>query len=393
MATLPEKATHRQTRTFNRQLVLRAVYDQAQISRAEIARRTGLTRTSVSALISALLEDGLVEEVGRGPSTGGKAPILIRVRPDARHAIGLDLGDTTFSGALVDLRGRVVASARMPVSGRNGIDAVAAVLDLISELLRRNGTSPLLGVGIGAPGVVDSRTGTVRWAVGLDWEQLPLDSLVRERLGVPVVVANDSQAAALAEITYGSVPWRSNLVVIRVARGVGAGIILDGKLHQGDGAGAGEIGHMTLVRAADPAAAQCHCGRSGCLETVASMGAMVAAAKRLAPRIADEDALVDAFHRGDDVARGVVERGAEALGDGIAALISVLNVGQILLIGPATRLGPAWLAAVRRQAERSALPLLARDATIDLGEARENDVVIGASAMLITRELGLSLVR
>src|SRR4029077_9081633 len=113
------KATHQQTRTFNQQLVLRALYDQSPLSRADLARLTGLTRTSVGDLVGALIDDGLIEEVGRGRSSGGKSPILLRVDPDGRHLIGLDLGEA-FSGAVVNLRGDILSSIRLPLDGRNG---------------------------------------------------------------------------------------------------------------------------------------------------------------------------------------------------------------------------------------------------------------------------------
>lgn len=394
MANLPEKATHRQTRAFNQQLVLRAIYDRAQVSRAELARLTGLTRTSVSALVAELIRDGLVEEIGRGPSTGGKAPIMLRLRPHGRHAIGLDLGASKFSGALVDLRGGVVKSAHVELDGRNGADAVEVVYGLIESLIRRNGSEPVLGVGIGAPGLVDSRSGVVRWAVNLDWSELPLGSMVSERFGMPVVVANDSQAAAVAESTYGSTPWPQSLVVVRVGRGIGAGIILGGQLYQGDGSGAGEIGHTIFGgRAPSDTAEACRCGRVGCLETIASMAAMVTAAGRRLPSITDEQALIDAFLAGQPEVCEVVLHAARMLGDGIAAMIASLNVNHVLIIGPATHLGPNYLQAVREQAQASALPILARQTHIELGETRGDDVVIGASAMLMTQELGLSLAR
>jgi predicted NBD/HSP70 family sugar kinase len=394
MARLPEKATHRQTRAFNQQLVLRAIYDRSEVSRADLARATGLTRTSVSQLVGQLLGEALIEEIGRGPSTGGKAPIMLRVRPNGRHTIGLDLGESVFSGAVVDLRGDVIRSAQLPLKSHDGIEAVNVVFDLIDSLVRTNGSSPLLGVGIGAPGVVDSRAGIVRWAPNLDWENLPLGSLVSDRFGVPVVVANDSQAAAVAESTFGAADWAQNLVVVRVGRGLGAGIILKGKLFQGDGWGAGEIGHSTYgPREAGAAAEVCRCGRAGCLETVASMRAMVEAASRRVAHVKDDETLVAAFRAGDEDVRDVVLTAGGALGDGLAGLIGALNVNHVLLIGPATQLGDDWLDAVRRRARASALPLLARDTQIELGEAREDDVVIGASALLMTHELGLSLAR
>jgi predicted NBD/HSP70 family sugar kinase len=394
MAHLPEKATHRQTRTFNQQLVLRAIYDRLEVSRAELARLTGLTRTSVSALVAELIRDGLVEEVGRGKSTGGKAPIMLRLRTHSRHAIGLDLGASMFSGALVDLRGGVVKSAQVELEGRDGAEAVEVVYGLIANLIKRNGAVAVLGVGIGAPGLVDSRSGVVRWAVNLDWSDLPLGSMVSERFGMPVVVANDTQAAAVAESTYGSIPWPQSLIVVRVGRGIGAGIILAGQLYQGDGSGAGEIGHTIFGPVSpDDRAEPCRCGRVGCLETLASMPAMVAAAQRRDPSITDEQSLIDAFRAGDERVRKVVIRAAERLGDGIAAMIASLNVINVLIIGPATHLGPDYLDAVRRQAQASALPLLAQETNIELGETRGDDVVIGASAMLMNQELGLSLAR
>ena len=133
----------------------------------------------------------------------------------------------------------------------------------------------LLGIGVGTPGIVDAATGTIRWAVNLDWQDLPLGDILRERYGVPVEVANDSRAAALRDRAVRprrQAPLRPNLIAIKVGRGIGAGIVLGGELFHGDGFGAGEIGHTVVV---DDGAA-CRCGRFGCLETVASSRAMLA---------------------------------------------------------------------------------------------------------------------
>ena len=215
---LPEKATHQQTRTFNQQLVLRALHDHSPLSRADLARLTGLTRTSVGDLVGTLIDDGLIEEVGRGRSSGGKSPILLRVAPDGRHLIGLDLGEAQFSGAVVNLRGEILRSIHLPLEGRDGDAAVELVFELV-DALRADDRSPLLGIGIGAPGIIDTSTGTVRWSVNLNWAELRLGPALEERYGVPVVVANDSHAAALAELTFFRRPRPNNLIVIRVGRG------------------------------------------------------------------------------------------------------------------------------------------------------------------------------
>ncbi len=244
-AVLPEKATHQQTRTFNQQLVLRALHDHSPLSRADLARLTGLTRTSVGDIVGTLIRDGLIEEVGRGQSSGGKSPILLRVAPDGRHLIGLDLGEAQFRAAVVNLRGEILHSLRLPLEARDGDATLELVLQLV-DALRAGDRSPLLGIGVGVPGIVDTSTGTVRWSVNLDWADVRLGPLLEERYGVPVVVANDSQAAALAELTFFRRPRPNNLIVIKVGRGVGAGVILNGQLFQGDGHGAGEFGHVSV---------------------------------------------------------------------------------------------------------------------------------------------------
>jgi N-acetylglucosamine repressor len=388
LTALPEKATHRQTRTFNQRLVLRALHDHSPLSRADLARMTGLTRTSVSDLVGGLIDDGLIEEVGRGRSSGGKSPILLRVAPDGRHLIGLDLGDEQFSGAVVNLRGDILRSIDLPLEGRNGEAAVDLVYQLV-DALRADDRCPLLGIGIGAPGVIDTGEGTVRWAVNLDWADLRLGPLLESRYGVPVVVANDSHVAALAELTFHRRPRPNNLIVIKIGRGVGAGIIVNGQLFQGDGYGAGEFGHVTLGHGGAP----CRCGQEGCLETRTSMRALVDAAQAVEPTITDETGLVAAFRGGVDTVRRIVLDAAQELGLAVGFLIGVLNVRNVLVVGPVAALGDDWLSEIQRSAGSSVLGLLARDTQIQFGNVHDDVVVLGASALLMEQQLGLGLAR
>ena len=385
---LPERATHQQTRTFNQQLVLRALYDHSPMSRADLARLTGLTRTSVGDLVGTLIDDELIEEVGRGQSSGGKSPILLRVAPDGRHLIGLDLGEAQFSGAVVNLRGEILRSIHLPFDGPNGDATVELVFQLV-DALHAGDLAPLLGIGIGAPGIIDTSTGTVRWSVNLNWAELRLGPLLEQRYGVPVVVANDSHAAALAELTFRRRPRPNNLIVIKVGRGVGAGIILNGQLFQGDGYGAGEFGHVSMGSAGAP----CRCGREGCLETMTSMRALVDAAAAVEPSITDESGLVAAFLADVTGIRRIVLDAARELGIAVGWLIGVLNVRNVLLVGPVAAFGDDWLAEVRRSARASVLPLLARDTQVEFGHVHDDVVVLGASALLMEHQLGLGLVR
>jgi predicted NBD/HSP70 family sugar kinase len=401
---LPTKATHQQTRAINEGLVLRTMYDLGPISRAEIARVTGLTRTTVSEVVGEFIHEGLVEEAGRGPSSGGKAPILVRVIPDARLVLALDLGEQAFAGALVDLRGNIRRRLEVPVDGRDGTAALRAVERLVDELVT-NAPGLVLGIGVGTPGLVDTTTGTIRWAVNLDWQDLPLGTLLTERTGLPAYVANDSRAAAMGEHLFDTGRRAPNLVAIKIGHGIGAGIVLGDELFQGDGFGAGEIGHTAVV----DDGAECRCGRFGCLETVASARAILAQAtaeaqahpdgalgRRLAQakaKAADgELTLADvraALDDGDEPTRRVVVAAGRWLGRAVAGVVGTLDVHHVVLLGSVTTLGRPWLDAVRDEATRRALGLLTRETTIEIGGAADDVVLLGASALLLSRELGL----
>lgn len=399
---VPTKATHQQTRDYNERLILRTLYVHGPISRAEIARRTNLTRTTVSNVVAELFGRGMVEETGRGPSSGGKAPILLELIGDARQVIGLDLGESVFTGALVNLRGMVRHSTQLPIQGRDGDEALELLYRLVDRLVAEpRGT--LLGIGVGTPGVIDARSGTIRWAVNLDWQDLPLGSLLAERYGLPVNLSNDSQAAALAEFAFGDGERVENLVAIKVGHGIGAGVLIGGELFRGDGFGAGEIGHIGIV---DDGVA-CRCGRFGCLETVASGRAIVARAVALAterpesglnrarsrPGGLNLDDVREAFRAGDTVATEVVLSAGRYLGQVVASVIGLLDVRRVVLHGSVTAFGEPWLGAVRDEAQRRALPLLSSGVHISITGITDNVSLLGASAMLMTSELGLSLAR
>jgi predicted NBD/HSP70 family sugar kinase len=378
----PAKATHAQTRAHNAALVLRAVYDLGPISRADIARLTGLTRTSVGELVSDLEDEGLAVDVGRGPSTGGKQPTLVALNAGARTIVTLDLGERTFTAALANLRGEIAARTSRDLDGRDGAQAVDVVHELIDEV-RAAATSPILGIGVGTPGIVDG-AGTIRWAVSLDWQDLPLARILQQRHELPTVVANDSRAAAFATYLFSGDVRPANLVVIKVGRGIGAGLILRDQLFGGDGEAAGEIGHVVI----DPDGDACHCGRYGCLETVASAPAILRHTG--APSL---EKLAEAAAAGDPDALGSVRTAGRALGGAIAQLVGALDVRNITLVGTVTSLGEPWLTAVRDEAARRSLAATGRETSIHDGGTGEDVTLLGACALLLTRELGLTVHR
>ncbi len=385
-----QKATRQYTKEHNRNLVLKTIIEHDSISRAEISRCTSLTRTTVSDIVGDLISEGLVSEIGMGESIGGKSPILLSLVEDSRYLIGLDLAHNQFRGAIVNLRGKIRELITLPVNSRNGDQALGLVYDILDRLIKA-AKVPLVGIGIGTPGLVNITEGVVVNAVNLDWKDLPLRHLMEERYHLPVSILNDSQAAAMGEYTFGPVhASESNLILINVRHGIGAGIIIQGKLFHGDGGGAGEIGHVVVV---PEGGLLCRCGNRGCLETVASAQALVkqAQARAAQPGLAMQpdapqdislDTLEAAFWRGDpDVRQAVVETGCY-LGMAISNLVGTLNIQDIVLTGDMTRFGKPWLEAVREMITTTTLRRLAQGTKIEIGRLGENSIILGASAML-----------
>lgn len=393
-----QKATRKQTRFYNSRLVLKTIYDHGQISRAEIARLTGLTRTTVSEVVAGLMHEGLIEEVGYGLSACGKPPILLSMRDDARHLIGVDLASGEFRGAVVNLRGEICHRVNLPLQDQDGDKALALVYQLIDELIAA-AESPLLGIGIGTPGLMDPVNGVVRRAVNLDWQDLPLRTLLRKRYGLPAYVANDCQVAAMAEYTFGSDKGVDNLVVVKVGHGIGAGIVLNGRLFHGDTFGAGEIGHIAVVENGS----RCRCGNRGCLETVAGEKAIIQRAQAIAQanpqsllhRLANDPneitipIICQAADAGDEAVQQMILDVGRYLGGAIANLVSVLSVRHILIAGGVTCFGQAWLNVVKTEMVKRSLAMVAGETEVKMSSMGQDIVILGASALVLAHELGL----
>lgn len=393
-----KKATRAQTKTHNNRLILKTIYNQGQISRAEIARLTSLTRTTVSDIVADLMQDGLVAEVGYGSSLGGKPPILLSVADDSRHLIGIDLANSEFRGAVVNLRGKTQHRRGLPVSDRDGEAALALAYELIDQLMDID-HGPLLGIGIGAPGLMDPRRGVVRNAVNLDWQDLPLGDLLEERYDLPVYIANDSQVAALAEYTFGDNKKASNLIVVKVGRGIGSGIVLNGQLYYGDGFGAGEIGHVAVVDGGE----RCLCGHFGCLETATSSRAIIKRARDIAqgdpgstlhrfastPEAINTDVVLQAFEAGDEALRPVIVEAGRYLGLAVANLVGALNIHRVVIAGSLARFGKTLLEPIRQEVSQCSLATLASETRIETSRLGSDIVILGAAALLLTQELGL----
>lgn len=358
------KSLPAEARAHNRALVLRTLFHSDGASRAEISRMTGITPGTTSALVKELTESGLVDEHDpRRNQRLGAPSTPLGIRADAYHIVALDLSDPEdVRGALLDLKGRPILRRSTAV----GRDGVAQILDEAAALAAAS-TRPVLGVGVSCPGIIDP-DGVVLRTTTYDWENLPLRELLDERLSLPVHVANDANTATLAEFTFGDARGDC-LLTVTIGHGVGAGILLDGMIVQGDSFAVGEIGHLTAVEGG----LLCECGRHGCLQTVMS-------AQLLREVLTDHAEEADA--RFADIGRraGVV----------LAPLVGALTISQVHLSGERGLLRPSMLDAMRETIQERVLPSLMPNLTVSPATFGADTMLVGAAALVLSGELGIA---
>jgi predicted NBD/HSP70 family sugar kinase len=375
-----KKATSLHTKLHNRDLVLRTIFVNKSISRADVARATNLTRTTVSDMVNGLLNEGLVEEVGRGESIGGKTPILLSIAPDSRYLIGLNLAQNKFIGAVVNLRGEIREKIEVIVDDNDGKKALESVFKILDELTN-NKLTPIVAIGVGAPGLINSREGVVVNAVNLDWHDLKLGKLLEKKYEIPVSILNDSQASAIGEYVYnGNHEQEENYIVVNINQGIGAGILINGSLFQGDGGGAGEIGHVVAIENGE----LCRCGKRGCLETISSMRAIMRQIKQ-----STIEEAITAFAENDPQTREVVLKSGHYLGVSLANMIGVLNIRKIILTGDVVRFGENWLNIVKSSMVEAALSPMSENTSLEVGRLGYDACVLGAAAFLLLNDYSL----
>ncbi len=361
---LPEHA-----RAHNRSLVLAHLFHEGPTSRADLARATGLTRVTISDLISVLISEGLVEELGVRPGQRvGKPAILVGMRTSAYQIVSVDLtDDAVMRGAVLTLSGDRIVRKQLAIDGRAGEELVQLVLRF-TRLLIAAATRPVVGVGIGSPGIIDA-AGKVLEAPNRRWLDVPLADLLSDQLGLPVHVANDANIAALGEFTFGGAAG-AGLIVLTIGEGVGAGIVLDGARVRGHSDAAGELGHVTVVDDGLP----CACGRHGCLETVLSVPALRRATEGLDPQATD----------------AVLASVGRTLGVALAPVVSALNLAEIVISGPADLLaGPLREEALETIRERT-MPVISAGLDVRMATLDEDAVLAGAAVLVLSGQYGVT---
>jgi glucokinase-like ROK family protein len=384
-------------RKFNTAVVLNTIRQHTPLSRAEVAKFTGLNRSTVSQIINALLERKLVQETILQSDRVGRPGLLLELNPSGGFAIGIEIGVDFISLVVTDFLANVLWRKRVLSDVRDSIDGILnRAYKMTEEGLEKGYALNLtpLGIGLGLPGLVDRRHGELKFAPNLGWSNVPIAKLWAQRFNLPIFVDNEAKAAALGEFYFGTARGENNFIFLNAGVGLGAGIMIDGKLFRGSHGFASEVGHIII----DPQGEICGCGRRGCWETQVGPRAVI---RRFREKLrqgvpstvlhaADNDlenimfeTIANAALQGDSAAFIAMQEVGERLGFGIANLVNIFNPKMVILGGELNYASEILLPVVRNVVMQNALKLENLDLKVEASAHGRDACVMGAIALVL----------
>jgi predicted NBD/HSP70 family sugar kinase len=387
-------------KSANRKIIMQVMRVQSPISRTQLAAATGLSKATVSRILGDLLEEGLAEEVRTTESGVGRPHILLRLASKARFAVGIELTANIARVMLTDMNARPIKQRIQPVINQGVSGIVDEIAAGIKDITRDIPASQLVGVGVAIPGTVDVRTGIVSLEYPAGWLDYPLVAHLAKQIELPFLVVNQAQAAAWGEKWAGGGIQISELLFIRLGSTVEAGLVINDRLHYGKTHSAGAIGHMTL----NPEGMPCACGNRGCLNTVASIPALLANVRELLKdnrasmlmgmvegnsSLLTFDHLMRAVQAGDGLAVQVVSEVGRALGVIVASLFNLLNLEKVIIGGPLSAAGNALLSSLQDEVFHRALPASLVLGRIEMTRLGADAASIGAASLVLQDAMNL----
>jgi len=387
---------------INKKNILKIMIDIGPISRIDISRRLKISRPTTSAYISELIEDGLIEEIGKSDSTssGGKKAILLQFNVRAGYILGIMIGVKTIRIALTDFGSNIIEIIKIPTEEQLGPDAIIdKLVKNLKKIINISGVSKeeIIGIGIGATGLVDSRKGLVIFSPNLDgWNNIKLKEIIEKKTGLPTFIENECRVQAIAEKKYGLAKDVNDFVCVETGIGIGTGVFIDNKLMVGDKGMAGEVGHIITNLAGNR---KCHCGNVGCLETLCSINSLMEditidirksgkSADYESSKLGIED-LYKLYKQGDRIVTRNVEKNAEYLGIGISNTIKMFNPELIIIHGEVIKFGRKYLGKVKKSVSKNTFPKVKDNYNIQFSELGENVGVFGTVAIVFDNTFDL----
>lgn len=374
------------------------IWKKGPINKAEIARQTGLSIPTVMKIAEEFEHQGLIKNVGKGESTGGKRPDLFEIVPDAFHVMGIDIGRHYVKMVIMNLEAQILLADSFQTATElvtKPEEFLTLVCDRANQLLLqcREQMNCFMGIGVGMPGILDYETGKVIFSPDFGWINVPLLDILKKNLGDKILLENANRTLALGEYTYGAAKQAETMFCINLGYGIGAAIVKAGEMIHGTSGTCGEFGHIIML----PDGPLCDCGNRGCLEALASGNAIAKRTKEelkktknslLAEALSERRNLeakdvFDAARSGDVLCQSVISDAMKYLGIAVASCINLMDPDMIVLAGGITKSQDLFFAELMETVECYKMKYSGRNVKIATGMLGDYGTAIGAAALWI----------
>lgn len=382
------QGTFQWMKSVNKSIILNKIRTDAPISRAQIAKDTKLTPPTVSSIVKELIEQGLVKESVLGESQGGRKPTMLLINNQGFSIIGIDAGPEMIECVLTDLSGKIIqrtsSMLSIPITNAQFLDTLKACIYNVLQAASLN-TKPIIGIGVAMHGVVEVETGTSLFAPILRLTNIPIKEELEKEFDLTVKVENDARAMALGESWFGDHGKLESMLAVNIGHGVGAGLVVDGKLYHGAYDIAGEVGHMTI----DLHGEICECGNRGCLQTFITGPAIARRVIKGMSQKQDDfrqitgEKIFDFAERGNEEFLAILKETGRIIGIGLTNLIHIINPQRIVLGGGVTKSEKYILPEILKTIEKRALTPQAKKTEIKITSLGEDATLIGAVSLLL----------
>ena len=381
---------------LNVSMILQCIRKHGSISRAELAKRTGLTPASVSKITKELMKRGFIYESGMGKSNGGRPPILLDLNAQAGYIIGVNLGPEFLEVVVTDLEAEILTSVGEKLENLSKDYVLDELYELIRQVMAKSEIEQddFIGIGMAVHGLVNNKTGVSIFAPHYHWENVKIKELIEAEFGLPVFIDNDVRAMALGESWFGAAQNNDNFIVINISNGVGAGIVINGELYSGSSYSAGEIGHMVV----DNSGPKCSCGNYGCLESLVSDLRLINKAQKLIKQGVETkiielannnlaeitvEIICQAANKGDETAQHLLKEAGRYLGIAISYLLNILNPELVVIVGGVIKAEDYVFKSIKEIINNKALKLSAKSVSLLSTNLAEKAATIGGATLVL----------
>lgn len=382
---------------MNKSQVFDLIRRKGPLSRVEIARTIGLSVPTVMKITDEFINRGLIRDIGKGESRGGKRPELLEVTADSKFIIGVGVGRSKTKALIMNLTGEVIFEEIMITGDTSDPDSwIKRLIEIVDQLIMKSKLKldRFLGMGIGMPGILEETTGMILFSPDFKWENVDIVTPMKERFQMDITIENANRTLAMGEYFFGAGVESKNFLVVNLGHGIGSAIMQEGEFYRGSSGSSGELGHIVLEKDGP----RCNCGNRGCLEAIASGNAIARDAKiavlqgeeTILSAVTDLNQIeaktvFEAAAQGDQLSEKIVERSIEYIGIGLASYINLFDPDLIILFGGLTNAGELFFERIKTVLRERQMKFAGRQVRLVISQMGENGTAIGSASMVLKK--------